>query len=163
MKTKSKWLIAALVMVGFGLNAQTWNPIGSGLSQDTCHRTISVTDGNAVYVADFYYSGLGKLVVRKWDGSGWNSLPTVNGVVGNYYNGLADIAVYKGNVYVAMLNSFEILKYNGTSWSTLTVPSPGQSNSVTFRTLEVYNGDLIIGGRFYLNDGAVNYDNIMKI
>ncbi|WP_417600736.1 T9SS type A sorting domain-containing protein [Owenweeksia hongkongensis] len=161
---KTRQIITGLAIMTFAftgtLKAQTWSTMSNGLDQNSYMRTITATDGSNLYVADFDNLGLGELKVRMWDGSSWSNLPNVSGVSGSWYNEFADIAVYNGEVYVAMLWQDYMLKFNGTSWSKLILP-PRVSGS-RCRSLEVHNGELIIGGRFHLSDGTANYDNVMK-
>ncbi|WP_417609715.1 T9SS type A sorting domain-containing protein [Owenweeksia hongkongensis] len=139
------------------LNAQSWSAIGTGLGQDTCTRTIATTDGNDIYVADYlrFQGGAGHLKVRKWNGQTWTTFPSYT--IGHAE--LADIAIYKGDIYIAIgYGSSMLLKFDGIQWSLMSLP-PGDMQKI--RSLEVYNGQLIIGGRFFLNDGTSNYDNII--
>ena len=152
-------LLAAMAFMGT-LNGQTWGPMGSGLSQDTCVRTIATTDGNDIYVADLIWdvSQVGwsrELKVRKWDGQTWVNFPSYS--LG--YNELADIAIYQGDIYVAITYPAKLLRFDGSQWSLVNLPS---GNMHEFRSLEVHNGQLIIGGRFFLNDGTTNFDNIIS-
>jgi hypothetical protein len=156
-----KKLLLSLVLLFssfYSLQAQ-WAPVGTGFfggALSPYPRTADV-EGMITYNNDLYVWGdfdsvdgiLAKNYAR-YDGTQWHALP---------FTGFArDMEVFKGELYIAgytgingLLPNRHITKWDGTNWTALdttyiNVVTQGENGP---RDLEVYKGNLYLGGRSF--------------
>ncbi len=143
-------------------NGTSWNSVGTGSGNgvnDYVHE-LAVYNGE-LYVGGEFTSagGVSANFIARWNGTSWNSVGTGsgNGVSSKVY----ELAEYNGELYVGggftyanwtgsvstSLNANFIARWNGTSWNSV---GTGSGNGVdkTVFVLEVYNGELYVGGKF---------------
>ena len=155
---------------------------------DLYHASIEsmvVYNGN-LYAAGAYYEIGGGGVpdyfrITKWDGFNWSILLTIpatytlDGAIGN----ISSMTVYDNELYIGgsfamtidSIPTYHIAKWNGTNWSAVGsginpagYPFGGGSDGSGYsfvNSIEVYNGALYAGGRFY-GCGSIATGNIAK-
>jgi len=128
----------------FSLNAQSWQPLGSGINGQI--SALTLYNGNLIASGAFDSAG-GHLAynVAQWDGTKWDSLGS--GVVGSFA-----LCTYGSNLIASGGYSSGVSQWNGTTWSSL-------GGGISFRdvfgggifALDTFKGKLIVGGLFDTN------------
>lgn len=134
-------------------NGSTWQPLGTGTNGSVL--ALIEFDGQLIAGGDFNSAGgvPSCWSVARWNGSNWATMDQTNGSV-------EDFAVYNGELYCAgpfgaagQVAARTVARWNGTVW----VPMSGGLNGSTSYALEVYNGELVVGGTFTATyDGKVS-------
>ncbi len=153
-KIKLALLGLACCLLG-NINAQSWNPVGTGLSPEP--GCMAVYNGN-LYVGGYITNAGGVPVntIAMWDGTNWSAVGSgITGAVNSSNPEIYAMAVYNGDLYVGGYfttaggaPASNIAKWNGTGWSAL-----GSGINGFVHTMSVYNGKLIIGGNFTSANG----------
>jgi len=163
---KRKLFYCLLVLgLAFSTKAQTWSPVGSGISGSAANTTWSLYAYDSLLYAGGWFENAGGVNVNnmaQWNGTSWG--PT--GIGSSGY--ISAMATYKGNVYVGGLFdtmggvvAHNIAMWNGSSWA----PVGSGIKTVQYGpyAMAVYNGDLYVGGSFdsaggKLIDGIAKWD-----
>ena len=142
----------------FGLTAQVWQPLGTGVWGPNGfypqNVTLLTTYQNQLYVGGLYETAGGNTCsgVAAWDGVGWSC---VGAAAYGEINVMAGV-VYKDTLYVTGsfstiggVSASNIAKFDGANWSPV-----GSGLNAQGRSLCVYNGELYVGGDFDLAGGV---------
>ncbi len=154
--------------------AQKWDATFQGTTYNGspfAGKNIIEYNGD-LYTAGGWHSTL-QTYIAKWDGTAWTPVGTGFSEYGAYLNpgGIFALEVFGGELYAAGwfqidiggTNHYNLIKWNAVSeaWE----PVPGfPSTNLTMRVfdLNLYNGNLMIGGQFYgFFGGAVTIQNII--
>ncbi len=153
---KKNYLIVVIVtiainaMVSCNAYAQQWRPLPGGSLSDNV--TAITTFGGYVWVGGLFTSAgsIPAQYVVRHDGVSWVTADTLPGVPFGF-------CIYNNELYV--LGGFTIdtiryglMKWNGNSWTPFARIGNGFNNSYV-KTAAVFNGKLIVGGRFLLIEG----------
>lgn len=137
--------LALCIFSSLGLQAQSWNTVGNGLSNNGSYmdQPHATTANGHVYVAySEYVSGTDrKVILEKWNGLNWSQFPDTT--FSNAY--VVGIASLNGEVYIGTGGG--LLKLNGSSYSVVDpqqVDFLGKVNNQIIlrnnRNLRVYDG-----------------------
>jgi Secretion system C-terminal sorting domain len=153
-----------IILVSFNLQGQ-WMPVGGGFSNSSASPAevydLQVFQGELYSVGKFEFAG-GQPAgnIAKWNGTSWNSLPIfISGFplkMEVFQNELIIIGYtgFFGSVIDNLLS-----KWDGTNWNSLdsnrftTAFTPGTGP----RDLDIFQGNLIVGGYYRLNDSGPSY------
>ena len=144
---KTLTYLITLFIFSLTANAQVWNTVGPGLpgNWDSISTGLASYHYNGrLYVAYSEFSTAttsNTTYVKRWDGSVWQSYPAIPG----YH--VKDIAADIYGIYVTGsgdVNSVAFYTFDGSSW----IANSPAGFSGEGHTLEIANGDLVIGGNF---------------
>lgn len=133
-----------------------WNPLGAGLNDFV--RDLEFYNGSLYAIGHFTASGgtpMGR--IAKWNGTEWLPVGGAGlndeGYVLHSLNG----KLYAGGDFtkIGSLNCHYVVEWDGNGWNALPSIIDYSSNS-TVRSIGSYNGNLVIGGGFYLD---ANYES----
>ena len=151
--------IILIVMVGSSLQAQLFQPMGTGININNYTRSSTIYENQGdVYVAyqELTYNPYKRRAhLYKWDGFTWSSYPAIN------KDRIRSIIMYKGDLYVAADYQFgakgNLYKFNGGSWDSV---FSNISGAIT--DMEIQNNKLICAGNFSIgtpaSHGILAYD-----
>lgn len=138
-----------------GANAQTWSPVGSGITGTSVNTTWSLFAHDSLLYAGGWFNSAGGVSVNdmaQWNGANWT--PTGTGTNG-YINAMA---WYNGNLYaggffdtIGGVEANDIAMWNGINWAPVGMGMKSQEYGVY--SMAVYNGSLYAGGSFDTVDG----------
>ncbi|MCW5757723.1 MAG: hypothetical protein KIT54_10845 [Phycisphaeraceae bacterium] len=137
----------------------TWRQAGGGIPGWTSFQVVNDLE---VFQGELYATGNALregVEILRWDGSTWRALPT--GLTGADFTGSVGgrgMAVYKDKLYVGGiftaaggLDTRKIARWTGDAWERVGAAGLGLTLTTPLdmvRTLHVYGGELIMGGRF---------------
>ncbi|RKG98854.1 Ig-like domain-containing protein [Corallococcus carmarthensis] len=126
----------------------SWDLLGGGLSglagvgTDATEPTLLIDSLNRPVVAwreSANSGGSPQIFVRRWSGTGWESLPTISALAGDWGISAPSLAAnLNGQLHIYALNSNEgiaeighyLLPAGGTSWMRTAIPRPSQAPRV---------------------------------
>ena len=125
------------------ISAQTWLPLGNGLSTGSFDQTTDIVDYNGGLAVGGIFTGSGGVTSNNvifWDGNSWQALGSGLG------SNVECLAVYNGTLFAGLdvIGSNAIYKYNGASWST----SGSINQSVYTLYVDTEDNILYAGGSF---------------
>jgi len=148
---KSRIIYFILLLAGtFYAKAQTWMPVGSGITGTDVNTTWALCAYDSVLYAGGWFNTAGGITVNdiaQWNGSTWDSTGTgTDGFI-------SAMAVYKGDLYaggqfntIGGVAASDIARWNGSHWMPVGKGLTGGDYGVY--ALAVYNGILYAGGNF---------------
>ncbi|HSY75428.1 MAG TPA: hypothetical protein VK890_01150, partial [Bacteroidia bacterium] len=151
--------LSVIVCIAFSAKAQTWAPVGTGISGTSVNTTWSLFAYDSVLYAGGWFNSAGGVNandIAQWNGTNWYA--TGMGSSG-YINAMA---TYKGNLYagglfdtIGGIVAHNIAMWNGSTWA----PVGKGIKTVQYGpyTMAVYNGNLYVGGAFDSVDGKLVY------
>jgi len=130
--------------------AQTWLPVGSGISGIDINTTWALCTYDSMLFAGGWFNNAGGITandIAQWNGIQWDSIGAgTNG----YINAMV---VYNGHLYaggqfteIGGITAYDIAMWNGTKWMSVGTGIKGGDYGVY--ALSVYNGKLYAGGSF---------------
>gem|GEM_PF-5069373 len=143
--------IAINAMLSCNAYSQQWRPMPGGPLSDNV--TAIITFGGYVWVGGLFTSAgsLPAQYIVRHDGVSWVNADTLPGVPLGF-------CVYNNELYA--LGGFAVdtvryglMKWNGNSWTPFAQIGNGFNNSY-IKTAAVFNGKLIVGGRFFSVEGS---------
>jgi hypothetical protein len=145
--------------VFFSVKAQTWTPVGTGITGISVNTTWSLFAYDSVLYAGGWFDSAGGVNandIAQWNGTNWATIGTGSS---GYINAMAS---YKGNLYagglfdtIGGIVAHNIAMWNGSVWA----PVGKGIKTVQYGpyTMAVYNGNLYVGGSFDSVDGKLMY------
>lgn len=145
-------------------DGQKWDSIGFGNSAPV--NAYEEYQGRMYFGGDFAEVGEWNqyphtMSIVSWDGSNW--IPVLDEYFGGRLNAMK---VYNGELYVTGEGNFleidgvpavKIAKWDGSQWSAVGNPSGLGLGLTRGECFEIYNNELIIGGRFFEAGGIQAY------
>jgi len=146
-------------------NGITWSAMANGANGDPYaiirHNSELYVGGN--FIINLIGGGHARSIA-KWNGLTWDTLPVrpFDDVQTVSINAMASISniLYIGGVFnsVAGIPVHGLAKWNGTVWSDADNFPALDPNYNVINSIAVYNGEIYVGGQFYLN----GFGNIAK-
>lgn len=132
-------------------SAQTWYPLTGGDVNGSVHSMIYF-DGYLWVGGTFDHTGLiMNEHIARYNGYSWVLTPTIDGTPIGFC--IFNNELYALGGFTDNGNLYGMMKWTGSGWVALCQLDHGY-----IRTATVYNGELIVGGRFFSIDGiALNY------
>jgi hypothetical protein len=133
----------------------SWQPLGTGMQMWV--HALTVYNGQLVAGGDF--SGAGNIwakYIAGWDGTDWHAFG--NGMQGDdYWPRVQALTVFNNQLIAGgwfsragQINAEGIAIWNGTDWQSM-----GTEKTGTVNALNVFAGQLIIGGRLFSPDDRI--------
>lgn len=128
-------------------DGNNWTALGAGLDGGAGAMYVY---NNELYVAGSFNMAGSTAVdgIAKWNGTSWSDVG--GGLAGSSFSsGINDMVEHNGLLYVSGRfdviggqNADDLAYWNGSSWTGINWPHP----ELSFRSIEVYNGDIYLGG-----------------
>ncbi len=163
MKLKNLFLFLVLLNIPSLVYAQTWNKLGSGASNPPLR--LKSVDGKLQMIGVRVFADDSVNGVGFFDGTNADSLRNVNGTVYDYaeLNGKKYVGGqfnYVGDWPFGYWSTSKIAQWDSTNgWHTMT-PTIGLDFAVY--AMQVYNGELYVGGGFTNTQGVADTRRIAK-
>lgn len=141
-------------------NGTSWSALGTsglGLGEETA-RAFTIYNGELIVAGGFgSVGGVTANSIAKWNGTNWSQLGDGVGYTPMVLNVLNNELIAGGSFLTAGgISVNRIAKWNGVNWSAMgsgISGSYGSYPSPNVQALTVYNGSLIVGGRFSFAGG----------
>jgi trimeric autotransporter adhesin len=129
----------------------TWSSLGSGFDEQVRDFAV-LPNGDVLAGGDFTHAGdVDARRVARWSGGAWHALGS--GVDGAFPSVRAIEALPNGDVVVGGsftaaggTSASALARFDGSQWHAM-----GATTGVVYTLLELSNGDLLVGGYFFLN------------
>lgn len=178
-----KYYILFIVLIILNItNAQNWTAVSGGTNNVV--RTLNVYNGNLIVGGDFISAGgVSVNQIAQWNDTTWGSMSSIPNV-----NAVYSTVIYNNELYAS--GGMGFAKWNGSGWTSIyqgswvyaltiynnelyyakggIIQKLNNSTSITIgiasstvTMMDVYKGELIVGGHFTDIDG-IPFNNIAK-